>query len=93
MSAGDHVVGAFRKNRPVDENWLLEYFTAGGASYDDLLALAYLEQRHPGGDDVRAMRSIRIPPLAVTRGVSTVQSDAPRMAWGPLGGPRGGGDR
>jgi hypothetical protein len=51
MSAGDHVVGAFRKNRPVDKNWLLEYFTAGGASYDDLLALAYLEQRHPGGDD------------------------------------------
>ena len=25
--------------------------SAGGASYDDLLALAYLEQRHPGGDD------------------------------------------
>jgi len=31
-SAGDYVVGAFRENRPVDKNRLLEYFTTGGAS-------------------------------------------------------------
>jgi hypothetical protein len=74
LSAGDHVVGAFRENRPVDKNWLLEYFTAGGASYDDLVALAYLEQRHPGGDDglihtcVRhAVADVGSYPLDVTR--------------------------
>ncbi len=44
MTAADHVVGAFRESRSVDKHWLQEYFAAGGASYDDLLALAYLEQ-------------------------------------------------
>ena len=48
--AADHVVTAFRQRRPVDPAWLLEYFRAGGASYDDLLALAYLEQTDSGRD-------------------------------------------
>ena len=74
LSAGDHVVGAFRENRPIDKNWLLDYFAAGGASYDDLLALAYLEQRHPGGDDGLIRTCVRHAvvdmgsyPLGVTR--------------------------
>ena len=50
-SAADHVVGAFRQNRPVNQKWLRQYFETGGASYDDLLALAYLDQGHPGSDD------------------------------------------
>jgi hypothetical protein len=50
-TAADHVVGAFRRSRPVNRRWLLKYFTAGGASYDDLLALAYLDQGYPGSDD------------------------------------------
>ena len=67
-SAADHVVGAFRRGRPVDENWLQAYFAAGGASYDDLLALAYLEQcerrRWRISSFVRAVRGRRseLPP-------------------------------
>jgi hypothetical protein len=49
--AADHVVDAFRQSRPVNRGLLLKYFRAGGASYDDLLALAYLKQGHPGSDD------------------------------------------
>ena len=49
-SAADHVVAAIRKTRAVDWPWLGRYFRTGRASYDDLLALAYLEQRDPGRD-------------------------------------------
>jgi hypothetical protein len=73
-NAADHVVGAFRESRPVDPSWLLEYFTAGGASYDDLLALAYLEQCDSGKDDELTRTCVRLAvadasshPLAVTR--------------------------
>lgn len=96
VSAADHVVGASRANRPVDRNWLQEYFAAGGASYDDLLALAYLHQRDPGGTGglVRtcARSAVADPgshPLAVTRrrfdrSVRALR----RWPWGPLGGVR-----
>lgn len=47
MSAADHVVGAFRRQRHVNDDWLREYFTGGGASYDDLLALVFLKQTDP----------------------------------------------
>jgi hypothetical protein len=97
VSAGDHVVAAFRKNRPVDENWLLEYFTAGGASYDDLLALAYLEQRHPGGDDGLIRTCVRHAvtdadsyPLGVTRRRFDRSLRAlRRWRWRPRRLPRG----
>ena len=46
-TAADHVVGAARQNRRVDGDRLRRYFAAGGASYDDLLALAFLEQSDP----------------------------------------------
>ena len=73
-SAADHLVGAVRGNRAVDRNWLLGYFAAGGASYDDLLALAYLEQRDADVDDglVRGCVTSAVAdpgsyPLAVTQ--------------------------
>ena len=97
VSAGDHVVGAFRENRPVDENRLLEYFTSGGASYDDLLALAYLEQCHPGGDDGLIRTCVRDAvadagsyPLAVTRrGFDRSLRALRRWRWCSLRLPRG----
>ena len=68
------MVGAFRQSRPVDRGWLLEYFTAGTASYDDLLALACLEQGYSGSDDdliracvQRAVTDTGSYPLAATR--------------------------
>jgi hypothetical protein len=97
LSAGDHVVGAFRENRQVDKNWLLEYFTAGGASYDDLLALAYLEQCHPGGDDGLIRTCVRHAvadagsfPLGVTRrGFDRSLRALRRWRWRSLRLPRG----
>ena len=50
LSAADHVVEVLNYGRRVDHNWLTEYFAAGGASYDDLLALVYLKQRASGSD-------------------------------------------
>jgi hypothetical protein len=95
-SAADHVVGAFRGSRPVDENWLQEYFAAGGASYDDLLALAYLEQRDPGGGDELVRSCVRYAvadpsshPLAVTKRRFDRSLRALRgWPWGPLVGLR-----
>ena len=59
----------------------MEYFAAGGALYDDPLALAYLEQGDPGEHDDLVRRCVRFGiadqssyPLAVTRSVSTVPS-------------------
>ena len=46
-TAADHVVGAARHKRRVDQDRVRSYFAAGGASYDDLLALAFLEQSDP----------------------------------------------
>src|SRR5699024_5161259 len=46
-SAADHVLGAFRAERPIDMAWLRDYYATGGASYDDLLALAFLEHTYP----------------------------------------------
>jgi hypothetical protein len=97
MSAADHVVGAFRRGRPVNEPWLQKYFAAGGASYDDLLALAYLEQRDLGGGDELIRSCVRYAvadpsshPLAVTRGRFDRSLRALRgWPWGPLGGLRG----
>jgi hypothetical protein len=96
-SAGDYVVGAFRENRPVDKNRLLEYFTTGGASYDDLLALAYLEQCHPGGDDDLIRTCVRHAvadagsyPLGVTRrGFDRSLRALRRWRWRSLRLPRG----
>ena len=93
MSAADHVVGAFRKDRPVDQNWLLKYFAAGGASYDDLLALAYLEQRDPGEHDelgsyVRALRGRRseLPPAGRDQeAFRPFRPCSPRLAVGSAG--------
>lgn len=96
-NAADHVVGAIRAKRPVDRPWLREYFAEGGASFDDLLALAYLEQRPSSGmpELVRAcVRSaVADPgsrPVAMTRrrferSVGALR----RWPWGPLGGLRG----
>jgi hypothetical protein len=42
-TAADHVIGAIRSDKPVDGTWLRQYFKSGGATYDDLLALAYLD--------------------------------------------------
>jgi hypothetical protein len=74
MSAADHVVDRFRNGRPVDKGWLLEYFTGGAPSFDDLLALAYLEQCQAGGNDElirtcvqHAVADAGSHPLAVTR--------------------------
>ena len=97
VSAADHVVGAFRANRPVDEDWLLEYFSAGGASYDDLLALAYLEQRKPGeGHDLvrRCVQHAVTDPNSYPRAVTRSRFDRSIRAlrgwpWGPLSGLRG----
>jgi hypothetical protein len=96
-SAGDYVVGAFRENRPVDKNRLLEYFTTGGASYDDLIALAYLEQSHPGGDDDLIRTCVRHAvadagsyPLGVTRrGFDRSLRALRRWRWRSLRLPRG----
>ena len=96
-SAADHVVGASRKDRPVDWNWLLKYFAAGGASYDDLLALAYLAQRDTGEHDdlVRAcVRSAIADPSSHPVAVTKRRFDRSVRAlrgwpWGPLGGLRG----
>jgi hypothetical protein len=95
-SAADHVVGAVRQGSPVDRNWLKEYFAAGGASYDDLLALAYLKQRDPGGGDELIRTCVRYAvadpgshPLAVTRRRFDRSVRALRgWPWGPLGGLR-----
>jgi hypothetical protein len=72
--AADHVVGAVRTGRPVDGRWLRQYFAGGGASYDDLLALAYLDQREVGGDEDLIRRCVQhavadddCHPLVVTR--------------------------
>ena len=48
-----------RYGHHVDHNWLTEYFAAGGASYDDLLALVYLEQRASGSDAELVRTSVR----------------------------------
>ena len=68
------------RNRAVDRKWLRRYFAAGGASYDDLLALAYLEQCDPDGDDdlIRVCVGSAVAdrgsyPLAVTRQGSTAR--------------------
>lgn len=102
VTAADHVVGAFRQGRPVDEDWLTAYFEAGGASYDDLLALAYLQQSELQGEDSDLIRTcvrcaVADPgsyPLAVTRGRFDRSIRALRSwPWAPLGvlaGPRWG---
>ena len=43
----DHVVAAIRGKGLVNHAWLRKYFAGGGASWNDLLALAHLEQRDP----------------------------------------------
>lgn len=96
-SAADHVVGAFRAKRPVDQTWLREYFAAGGASFDDLLALAYLEQCRPGdmNELIRAcVRSavadpVSHPAAATRRRFDRSITALRRWPWGPLGGLRG----
>ena len=95
-SAADHVVGALRGSRAVDENWLQEYFAAGGASYDDLLALAYLEQCEAGGGELvrscvrYAVADPSSRPLAVTKRRFDRSLRALRgWPWGPLDGLRG----
>jgi hypothetical protein len=97
MSAADHVIGAFRAGHLVRERWLRKYFAAGGATYDDLLALAYLEQRDPGGGGELIRSCVRYAvadpsshPLAVTRRRFDRSLDAlRRWRWGPLAGLRG----
>ena len=74
-----------------------EYFAAGGASYDDLLALAYLEQSDPGSDGELIRTCVQSAvadpgshPLAVTRQRFDRSLRAlRRWPWGPLGGLRG----
>jgi hypothetical protein len=96
-SAADHVVGAVRGNRAVDREWLRRYFAAGGASYDDLLALAYLEQCDPDGDDdlIRVCVGSAVAdrdsyPLAVTRqGFDRSLQALRRWRWRSLKLPRG----
>jgi hypothetical protein len=68
-TAADHVVSAARQNRRVDGDRLRRYFAAGGASYDDLLALAFLEQ----SEDRRYESLIR---ECVRRAVADAQSYA-----------------
>lgn len=96
-SAADHVVGAVRGSRSVNHKWLQEYFATGGASYDDLLALAYLKQCDPGGSEELVRACVRYAvtdpsshPAAVTRRRFYRSLGALRAwRWGPLDGLRG----
>jgi hypothetical protein len=96
-SAADHVVGAARGNRAVDWGWLRRYFAVGGVSYDDLLALAYLEQRDADGDEdlirrcvQRAVADRHSYPLTVTRqGFDRSLQALRRWRWRSLKLPRG----
>jgi hypothetical protein len=57
--AADHVVDAIRRDRPVDRNLMHRYFAGGQASYDDLLALAFLGDAKPGVYDALIRRCVR----------------------------------
>lgn len=97
-TAADHVVLASRGRGPVDEAGLTGYFAAGGASFDDLLALVHLKQRFRGRYDELIRRCVTLAvadpgsyPAAVTRHrfEQSVQA-LYRWPWGPFGGLRSG---
>lgn len=95
-TAADHVVSANRSGSPVDADWLTDYFAAGEASYDDLLALVHLKQR--SGDAPRelvrtcvrhAVGDAGSRPSTETRQRFERSVDALRhWPWGPFGGLR-----
>lgn len=99
-AAADRVVGAIRRKQPIDTDWLTEYFTTSSATFDDLLALACLEQ-DGAIDDTLLRECVRSAvadpdshPAKTTRNrfdrsISALQ----RWPWSPLAGlhalPRG----
>ena len=94
--AADHVVAAHRRRRPVDQEWLRDYFAGGDASYDDLLALAYLKQSRGRAPDELVAACVRSAvgdpaslPVSETRQRFERSVRAlGRWPYGPLGGLR-----
>lgn len=55
LEAADHVLSAARHDRRVDPRALRRFFESGEASYDDLLALVYLQQQQPEDPETQAL--------------------------------------